>query len=418
MEATPFDIAIGLDRSDKTADLHLIQVKDAQAEHQRIETHPEALQDWVTELQTKYPGQRVAICVEQPANNLIVFLQTFEFITLYAINPITLQKFREAFVTSRAKSDAQDAFYLAKLLVTHHATLKAWAPDDAATRRLQRLVTDRRAVVDHRTLLTNRLKSLLKDYFPQALELAGEDLWRPLACAFFLKWPTLQRLQKARPATIRQFYYEHGSRSQSLIEKRLALIAKAVPLTQDGHLLQSFCLRVELIVRQLQLVTEAIAQFDRLIAQAFAEHPDREIFASFPGAGPTLGPRLLAAVGSQRDRYASANRLQCFSGIAPVLKQSGKSHRVQRRYRCPKFLRQSFHEYAGESIRHSTWARAYYAQQKVRGHKHHTIVRALAYKWIRIIYRCWQNHERYDEERYIRALKENGSPLAAACQTL
>lgn len=208
MEPVPFDIAIGLDRSDKTADLHLIQVKDAQAEHHRIETHPEALQGWVTELRTKYPGQRVAICVEQPANNLIVFLQGFEFITLYAINPITLQKFREAFVTSRAKSDAQDAFYLAKLLVTHHATLKAWAPDDAATRRLQRLVTDRRGVVDHRTLLTNRLKSLLKDYFPQALELAGEDLWRPLACAFLLKWPTLQRLQKARPATVRQFYYQ------------------------------------------------------------------------------------------------------------------------------------------------------------------------------------------------------------------
>lgn len=418
MEPLPFDIAIGLDRSDKTADLHLIQVTDAQAEHQRIETNPEALQDWVTQLQTKYPGQRVAICVEQPANNLIVFLQGFEFITLYAINPITLQKFREAFVTSRAKSDTQDAFYLAKLLVTHHATLKVWAPDDAPTRRLQRLVTDRRAVVDHRTLLSNRLKSLLKDYFPQALELAGEDLWRPLACAFLLKWPTLQRLKKARPATIRQFYYQHSCRSQSLIEKRLALIAKAVPLTEDGHLLQSVSLRVELTIRELMLVTETIAEFDRLIAQAFAEHPDREVFASFPGAGPTLAPRLLAAVGSQRDRYASANRLQCFSGIAPVLKQSGKSHYVHRRHRCPKFLRQSFHEYAGESIRHSTWARAYYAQQKARGHKHHTVVRALAYKWIRIIFRCWQNHERYDENRYLRSLKENGSPLAPACKNL
>ena len=122
-------------------------------------------------------------------------------------------------------------------------------------------------------------------------------------------------------------------------------------------------------------------------------------------------------MGSQRDKYASANRLQCFSGIAPVLKQSGQSHHVHRRYRCPKFLRQSFHEYAGESIRHSTWARAYYAQQKPRGHKHHTIVRALAYKWIRIVFRCWQNHERYDESRYLRALKENGSSLAATCQT-
>ena len=413
----PFDIVIGLDRSDKTADLHLIEMLDGRAERLRVATDPQALQDWVTQLQSKYPGQRVAICLEQPANNLIVFLQGFEFITLYAINPITLQKFREAFVTSRAKSDSQDAFYLAKLLATHYATLKAWAPEDAPTRRLQRLVADRRAVVDHRTLLSNRLKSLLKDYFPQALELAGEDLWRPLACAFLLKWPTLQRLQKARPATLRQFYYLHGSRSHTLIEQRLALIAKAVPLTEDGHLLQSFCLRIELIVRELQLVSQTVKEFDRLIAEAFAEHPDREVFASFPGAGPTLAPRLLAAVGSQRERYASANRLQCFSGIAPVLKQSGQSRYVHRRYRCPKFLRQSFHEYAGESIRHSTWARLYYAQQKSRGHKHHTIVRALAFKWIRIIFRCWQNHERYDENRYLRALKENGSPLASVCQT-
>jgi len=411
MNPALFDIVIGLDRSDKTADLHLLHLRDGRAEHQRIGTTPEALQQWVQRLQQAFPGHRIAICLEQPAHNLIVFLQHFEFISLYPINPITLQKFREAFVTSRAKSDAQDAFYLARLLATHHATLKPWMPDDAATRRLQRLVTDRRAVVDHRTLLSNRLKSLLKDCFPQALELAGDDLWRPLGCAFLLKWPTLMQLQKARPETIRRFYYLHGSRSQTLIQRRLDLIAKAVPLTQDGHLLESFTLRIELIVGELQLVTRTIAEYDRLIAQAFAEHSDAHIFASFPGAGPTLGPRLLAAVGSQRERYGSAQRLQCFSGIAPVLKQSGNSHYVHRRYRCSKFLRQSIHEYAGESIRHSTWARAFYSQQKSRGHKHHTIVRALAYKWIRIIFRCWQNFESYDENRYLRALETNGSQL-------
>jgi hypothetical protein len=68
-------------------------------------------------------------------------------------------------------------------------------------------------------------------------------------------------------------------------------------------------------------------------------------------------------------------------------------------------------KYAGESIRHSHWARAFYSQQKSRGHKHHTIVRALAYKWIRIIFRYWQNFECYDENRYLRALEKNGSQL-------
>jgi len=34
------------------------------------------------------------------------------------------------------------------------------------------------------------------------------------------------------------------------------------------------------------------------------------------------------------------------------------------RWACPKFLRQSFHEWAGHSIAHSQWARSYYQQQR------------------------------------------------------
>ena len=147
------------------------------------------------------------MCLEQPAVHLIAFLEGYEWITLYPINPITLQKFREAFVTSRAKDDAKDAFYLAELLLTHHAQLKVWAPQDSATRAVQQLVFHRRAVVDERTGLTNRLIALLKQYFPQALGLCGEDLWRPLATRFLLKWSSLQAVQKAKPATLKQFYY-------------------------------------------------------------------------------------------------------------------------------------------------------------------------------------------------------------------
>ena len=127
--------------------------------------------------------------------------RSYEWITLYPINPITLQKYREAFVTSRAKDDAKDADYLADLLLTHHAKLKPWAPEDSATRAVQQLVFHRRAVVDERTGLTNRLIALLKQYFPQALVLCGDDLWRPLATRFLLKWPSLQAVQKAKPAS-------------------------------------------------------------------------------------------------------------------------------------------------------------------------------------------------------------------------
>jgi len=105
-----------------------------------------------------------------------------------------------------------------------------------------------------------------------------------------------------------------------------------------------------------------------------------------------LAPRLLAALGDDRTRLPDARALQCFSGIAPVLIRSGLSTVVTRRHACPRFIRQTFHEHAGESIRHSHWARAYYQQQKDRGKKHHTIARALAFKWQRILIRCWHDH--------------------------
>ena len=407
----PYDLVIGLDRSDRTADLHLIDTRTGDVQKQTVATSPEALHEWLARLRQDHPQVRVAIGLEQPAANLILFLESYSWIILYPINPISVQKFRETFVTSRAKDDGKDAEYLAALLLSHHDKLKPWQPDDTQTRQLQQLVLHRRALVNERTGLTNRLKALLKQYFPQALELCGEDLWRPLATAFLLKWPTLQSLKKARKESLKQFYYLQGSRSQSLIEQRLERIAKAVPLCDEIALLTSYTLRVQLICKELQLLLKAIEQFDQQIAQVFQQHTDRRIFEALPGAGPVLAPRLLAALGSERERFDRAQNLQCFSGVAPVTKQSGGKCHVHRRYLCPKFLRQSFHEYAKESILHSRWAAAYYGQQRNKGASHHTAVRALAYKWQRIIWRCWQSQTVYQEAIYEAALKKNKSPL-------
>jgi transposase len=407
----PYDLVIGLDRSDRKADLHLIDTRTGNVHKQTVATSPEALHDWLAQLRHDHPQARVALCLEQPAANLILFLETYSWIALYPINPISLQKFRETFVTSRAKDDGKDAQYLAELLLSHHDKLKPWQPDDSQTRQLQQLVLHRRAVVDQRTGLTNRLKALLKQYFPQALDLCGEELWRPLATAFLLKWPTLQCLKKARKESLKQFYYLQGSRSQRLIDQRLERIDKAVPLTEEIALLQSYTLRVQLLCKELQLLLKTLERFDQQIAKVFEQHPDREIFAALPGAGPVLAPRLLAGLGSERERFAGPANLQAFSGVAPVTKQSGGKCHVHRRYLCPKFLRQSFHEYAKESILHSRWAAAYYGQQRTKGCAHHTAVRALAYKWQRILWRCWQSRTVYKEALYEAALKKNRSPL-------
>jgi transposase len=407
----PYDLVIGLDRSDAKADLHLIDTRTRRRRSQTVDTSPEALREWLLELRQQHLQARVAVCLEQPAVHLLPFLESYAWITLYPINPLTLQKFREAFVTSRAKDDAQDAYFVAQLLLTHPDQLKPWAPEDSPTRAIQQLVAHRRTVVDERTGLTNRLQGLLKQYFPQALRLCGEDFWRPLATDFLLRWPSLPEVQKARPGTLQQLYYVQGSRSATLLAQRLELVAQAVPVTDETALIQSFALRVQLIARELQLLQQTITQYDRRLAEAFAQHEDHALFASLPGAGPVLAPRLLASLGSPRERFASAQELQQYSGVAPVTKKSGGTCHIHRRYLCATFQRQSFHEYAKESILWSRWSAAYYLQQRTKGSSHHTAVRALAFKWQRIIWRCWQNHTPYDERIYEAALRRSRSPL-------
>ena len=109
--------------------------------------------------------------------------------------------------------------------------------------------------------------------------------------------------------------------------------------------------------------------------------------------------------------------MQNLSGIAPVTKRSGKQCVVQRRWACPKFLRQTFHEFAQHSIGQATWARAYYQLQRARGKGHHAAVRALAYKWIRVLFACWKTRTPYDESRYLEQLRRQQSPLLAYLAT-
>jgi hypothetical protein len=91
---------------------------------------------------------------------------------------------------------------------------------------------------------------------------------------------------------------------------------------------------------------------------------------------------------------------------------------VHWRLACPKFLRQTFHEFANASRKKSRWARAYYEQQRQRGASHHAAVRALAYKWIRVLYRCWKDRTPYDEQVYVKALQRHHSPLWLAVVSL
>jgi transposase len=404
---------IGLDWASQQHALCLYDCATGKREASTLEHTPEAIAQWAQGLEQRFGGKKIALCLEQAKGPLIYALLEYPFFVLYPINPATAARYRQAFKPSRAKDDPTDAQVCLELLLYHREKLTPWLANDGATRELSRLLEARRSLIDLRTLLTNMLRDALKSYYPQALELAGQDLFAPLGCQFLLKWPSLQQLQKARTESVRKFYYAHNCRRMDVIEKRLHSIAEMIPLCRDRALVEPGLIQVKMLARQLLQLQIALKEYDSRIEHLFAQHQDASIWQSFPGAGPTLAPRLCCAFGSERSRYQSALALQQYSGIAPVQEKSGKNqHWIHRRWARPHFVHQSFFEYASQSALHCAWAKAFIQDQLERGKTHPTAVRALAFKWQRIMFVCWRDRVPYDETTYLQSLKRRGSHLA------
>ena len=405
-----FAAFVGIDWADTKHDICLQVATSEEREFAVVPHRADAIEAWVGSLRHRFEGQPVAVGLELAKGPLVYALQKYDFVVLFPIHPSTLAKYREAFTPSHAKADPTDAELALELLVRHRAKLKALKPQSVAMRMLLRLVEQRRRLVGDKNRISNRLTDALKQYFPDVLEwFADKDT--PLFCDFLSRWPTLKQLQRARRATLRSFFHEHHVRSQSRIDERIHAIKSATPLTDDLAVIRPNQLLVLALVEQLRVTLQAIERFDAEIAAVSQTLPDYALFRALPGAGATLAPRLLVAFGEQRERYGSAAELQRYAGIAPVTESSGKKHWVHWRLQCPTFLRQTFVEWAGATIPRSFWAAAYYRQHRDKGSTHQAAVRALAFKWIRILYRCWQTRTPYDESTYLNALKHRGSPL-------
>ncbi len=402
-ETQSYAACIGLDWADQKH-FWSMRTADGKLTRGQLDNTPEAIEVWAAELAQQFGGRPVAVALEQARGAVIAMFSKYAHLVLFPVHPTTLANYRKAFSPSGAKGDPTDGDLILDLLVKHPERLRPLQPDTVETRSLQFLTEERRKLVDQHTSETQRLINWLKQVFPQILRWF-DDPAAPLVGELLLRWPTLQQLQKASPKTLLKFFHDHNCRSEERIKQRLDEIGPAVPAITDPALLQTGTLCIHNSVSILKHMRSGIAGFDREIAEIYRTHPDRAIVESFPGAGSALEPRLIAAVGSRRDPFESANSLACFTGIAPVKESSGGACWIHWRRACPKFIRQTFHEWAACSIRCCDWARVYYEQQRARGKGHHAAVRALAYKWIRIFFRCWRDRVPYSEERYVKNLR-------------
>jgi len=412
-----FTALIGLDWG-HTAHAVALQPHGTATETATLEHSAENLHQWLDALEQRWGGQPVAVAIEASQGAAVYALLERPWITLYPIHPATSARHRAAFRPSGAKDDTPAALVLLSLLQHHRARLRPLQLDDEATRTLAGLVEARRKAVDRRTLLANQLLSTLRDYYPQALELAGENLAAPLALDFLDKWPRLTDVQAAKDAPLKSFYQRHNVRRPELIQSRAQRVRSARRLTGDAAVVEVAVRVVGLLVAELRVLQAHVAAFETAIAEAFAAHPEKNLFRELPGAGAVLAPRLLVAFGTQRDRFADAGARQRYFGVAPVTEKSGGRAWVHWRWNAPAFARQTLVEWAGQTVVYCPWAKAYYQQQRGKRVGHWAILRALAFKWLRILWRCWQKSEAYDEEKHLRQLEQRRSPSAARARQL
>lgn len=402
---------IGFDWGDSVHAIAL-HVPGQPIETLQLDHSPERLIAWLDSLQERFRGAFVDIAIECTRGAVVYCCQAYHWIRIFPVHPTTSSKQRTAFRPSGAKDDTHDALVLLDILLNHRDRLRQLHWDEPDTRLIAELVAARRKAVDRRTLLSNQLTSTLKDYFPQALGLFGDNPTAPIAIGFLRKWPTLIDLQASSDAVISRFYRQHNVRSETLIKERIQAVRQSKSLTLDEPIVSTRSRVAHLLVDEIEVVQSHIAEFDSVIAAAFARHGDHAIFHNLPGAGAVMAPRLLAAFGSDRSRFPKPEDAQRLFGVAPVTESSGQRSWVHWRYGAPRFLRQSLVEWAGQSILYSAWAKAHYEQQRKGGSSRSAALRSLAYKWVRILWKCWTTRTLYSEKHYLAQLVKRSSPIA------
>lgn len=318
--------------------------------------------------------------------------------TVYAINPKQAARYRERLTTSGAKSDPGDAHVLAEIVRKDREHHRVVAGDSEQAEVVKTVARTHQTMIWTRQRQANQLRSMLREFYPAALEAFGDDLAGRDSLAVLAAAPTPAAgrvLSRSRLVSV----LRKAGRQRNLQARaeEISTVLHAEHLGLSDALTDAYGASVKSLVAVLTTMVEQVQVLEGEVERCFGQHPDAEIITSQPGLGVVLGARVLAEFGDDKDRYADAKSRRNYAGTSPITKTSGKQRVVLARYARNKRLADALHQQAFTALTASPGARAFYDHHRARGATHHQALRALSNRLVGILDGCLRHRTTYDE---------------------
>jgi transposase len=392
-------ISVGIDVA---KDVHWICAIDQDARvllDRAVDNTQEAVDGLVDELR-RLPDGELTIGLDV-IGSFAAFLQALllaEGFSLVRVPGIAVNRARIGFAGGETKSDPRDARVIAEQVRTR-PDLRAIRPDDEATIALRLIVGRRRDLTQDQTRRLSRLHQLLASIHP-GLERAL-DLTAKAPLVLITRFATPREITAAGRSRI----VRHLKRTPNLRQpERLADLALAC--AQAQRIVVPGEAAVAALVRELAsealAVRARLAAIDKELEALVSRHPDGALIRSLPGMGAVLAAQFIATAGDI-SRFRSPDALAAAAGLAPVLRQSGRSSAMRRAFGGDKDLKRVLYMAAfcaamgGDPI-----SRAYYDRKRREGKRHTQALIALARRQTTVLW-CMLKHRTSFDPRYRKA---------------
>ena len=343
------------------------------------------------------PPEQVVVGIETDRGPWVQALIAAGYV-VFCINPVQSAKYRGRHSSSGAKSDPGDAHVLAEIVRLDRDHHRPVAGDSALAQQVRMLARAHQSMIWSRQHETNRLRSLLREYYPGALVMAGDELAGRDAIAVLTAAPTPTLGRALTVKRIEQVLRKAGRRRYvTVTAERIhaALGAEQLP-ARDG-MEHAYGASAGALVRVIAAMNEQIAILQGEVEAVFRCHPDAEIITSLPGMGTILGARVLGEFGDDPHRFADARARKNYSGMSPITRTSGTKRVVLARYARNKRLADALMQQGLSALTASPGARAYYDQLRTKGNTNNQALRSVGRRLVGILHACLRDRNRYDE---------------------